>query len=358
MASAEFMATFALSLVSFQVGIQPFLTEKYVPRNGIKSSIVIIQEIVKAICCFIVLIVSGNLFNVMSQWTYHSSLRVALIPAIIYCLQNVLAYYAYLQLDPLTYNLSKNQSKIIFSAIFLKLILNKTPTVRQLIALLILVISSIMLTIDINNNNSSQTVANNQKQNLIHGLLAVVLSSTMSGLAAALSQKALQAHKYPRNSLFFGIEMAIYGCMFSVFRLFIEHKLDVLDGTVIAKHGFLYNFKITALIPISVNAIGGIGIGLIMKYTSVIHQSYAMIFGILLSGILRSLVYFTPISNIMKVAMLLVMVSFYSNTPVAKTNELNDDVDSSMVGVNIVLTKLKQIKGYLIVDDNNAFRKL
>eukprot|EP01083_Nonionella_stella_P256731 879568_1 len=253
---------------------------------------------------------------------------------------------------------SKNQSKIIFSAIFLKLILNKTPTVRQLIALLILVISSIMLTIDINNNNSSQTVANNQKQNLIHGLLAVVLSSTMSGLAAALSQKALQAHKYPRNSLLFGIEMAIYGCMFSVFRLFIEHKLDVLDGTVIAKHGFLYNFKITALIPISVNAIGGIGIGLIMKYTSVIHQSYAMIFGILLSGILRSLVYFTPISNIMEVAMLLVMVSFYSNTPVAKTNELNDDVDSSMVGVNIVLTKLKQIKGYLIVDDNNAFRKL
>eukprot|EP01084_Bolivina_argentea_P248240 415214_1 len=356
--SATFIGNFALCLVSIQMAIQPFLNEKFIPRNAIKSSMVIIQELIKIPICLIILFSTKNLSNVFSKWTLINSLRLAFVPAIIYCVQNVVTYYAYLQLDPLTYNLSKNQSKIIFSAIFLKLILNKTPTVRQLIALLILVISSIMLTIDINNNNSSQTVANNQKQNLIHGLLAVVLSSTMSGLAAALSQKALQAHKYPRNSLFFGIEMAIYGCMFSVFRLFIEHKLDVLDGTVIAKHGFLYNFKITALIPISVNAIGGIGIGLIMKYTSVIHQSYAMIFGILLSGILRSLVYFTPISNIMKVAMLLVMVSFYSNTPVAKTNELNDDVDSSMVGVNIVLTKLKQIKGYLIVDDNNAFRKL
>lgn len=150
--SAKCLGNFALSLVSVQVGVQPFLTEKYVPRDGIKSSIVIIQEFVKTFCCFIVLLVTGQLIPVISSWSFESSIRVALVPAIIYCIQNVLAYYAYLQLDPLTYNLI-NQSKIIFAAIFLKLILNKTPTKRQLLALSILFMSSILLTIDTTSSN-------------------------------------------------------------------------------------------------------------------------------------------------------------------------------------------------------------
>lgn len=150
--SASCLGNFALTLVSVQVGIQPFLTEKYVPRNGIKSSIVIIQEFVKTFCCFIVLLVTGQLLSVIKSWSFKSSIRVALTPAIIYCIQNVLAYYAYLQLDPLTYNLI-NQSKIIFAAIFLKLILNKTPTQRQLLALGILFCSSMLLTIDTTSSN-------------------------------------------------------------------------------------------------------------------------------------------------------------------------------------------------------------
>eukprot|EP01084_Bolivina_argentea_P248243 415217_1 len=316
MASAEFMATFALSLVSFQVGIQPFLTEKYVPRNGIKSSIVIIQEIVKAICCFIVLIVSGNLFNVMSQWTYHSSLRVALIPAIIYCLQNVLAYYAYLQLDPLTYNLI-NQSKILFAAIFIKLILNKTPTVRQMIALSILFLSSILLTIDI---TSSTTQKQNEKtgKNSFYGLIAIIIASISSGLAGTLTQKALQAEKLPRNSILFSVELAVYGIIFSLFRLYVESMFDILDGKLIYENGFLINLETTVLIPITVNAIGGIGVGLITKYTSVIHKSYAMIFGILLSGIFRSFLLSTPMSNAMYIAVPMVMFSLWLNADPSK----------------------------------------
>merc|ERR1712154_190691 len=75
--------------------------------------------------------------------------------------------------------------------------------------------------------------------------------------------------------------------------------------------------------------IGGIGVGLIMKYTSVINQSYAMIFGILLSGMLRSLLYLTPISNTMYIAMLMVMFSFYWNTPHQNQND-NENVQESL----------------------------
>eukprot|EP00483_Globobulimina_turgida_P009209 UN09228 len=217
--STSCLGNFALSLVSFQVGIQPFLTEKYVPRNGIKSSIVIIQELVKTICCLIVLIVSANLFTVFSSWTLKKSLRVALIPALIYCIQNVLAYYAYLQLDPLTYNLI-NQSKIIFAAIFLKLILNQTPTMRQMVALTILFISSILLTAD---SHLNEMQCEHIDKDVRYGCLAIITASIMSGLAGTLTQKALQAEECARNSLLFSMELAVYGVLFSLFRLYLEH---------------------------------------------------------------------------------------------------------------------------------------
>ena len=67
------------------------------------------------------------------------------------------------------------------------------------------------------------------------------------------------------------------------------------------------------LIPITVNAMGGIGIGLITKYLSVIHKSYAMIFGILLNGVFRLILHSTPMSNAMYVAVPMVMVSLWLN---------------------------------------------
>lgn len=135
----------------------------------------------------------------------------------------------------------------------------------------------------------------------------------MSGLAGTLTQKALQAEKQARNSLLFSVELAFYGVIFSFGRLYIENMFDILDGELISQYGFFNNLESTVLIPITVNAIGGIGVGLITKYTSVIHKSYAMIFGILLSGVFRNMLYSTPMSKVMYIAVPMVMVSLYLN---------------------------------------------
>eukprot|EP01084_Bolivina_argentea_P055340 101471_1 len=284
MVTSTCAGNFALSLVSIQLGLQPFLTEKYISRDGIKTSIIMIQELVKTCCCLIVLMTTGNLFNVFSSWTYESSLRIALIPAIVYCIQNVLAFYAFLQLDPVTYALI-NQSKMIFAALFLKLILNKTPTIRQMIA----------------------------------------LTSIMSGLAGTLTQKALQSEKLPRNSILFSIELAFYGVIFSCFRLYFESIFDIFDGTLIAKNGFFHHLETTVLIPITTNAIGGIGCGLITKYTSVIYKSYATICGILLNGIFRLFLYSTPMSNVIYIALPMVMFSLWLNVDTNQYKKQNNN---------------------------------
>ena len=131
--------------------------------------------------------------------------------------------------------------------------------------------------------------------------------------AGTLTQKALQSEKRPRNSLLFSIELAVYGIVFSAFRLCAEYGLDILDGSVVGENGFFVHLDVYVLIPITVNAIGGIGVGLITKYTSVLHKSYSMIFGILLSGIFRSFLYSEPMSNIMVAAVPMVMFSMWLN---------------------------------------------
>eukprot|EP01083_Nonionella_stella_P104005 297596_1 len=305
----HFFANFALSLVSIQVGIQPFLTEKYISRTAIKSSLVVIQELVKALCCVTILLITGNHFHILSSWSLQSSLRVALTPAIIYFIQNILAYYAYLQLDPLTFNLI-NQSKIIFGAVFLKLLLNKTQTTRQIIALFILFISALVLTVD---TTSSAHIHSDSERNTMFGLSALIIASISSGLAGTLTQKALQAETAPRNSLLFTIELALYGILFCGCSLYIEYKLNILDGPLVAHYGFFDQMDIHVLIPITLNGIGGITVGVITKYTSVIHKSYAMICGILLTAMFRCIMYSVPMSNAMYIVIPMVMCSLWLN---------------------------------------------
>ena len=89
---AGYKGVFAIILVSIQVGIQPFLTEKFVPKNCVKTSVVLLQETMKLFCCSFLLVSSGKFHP--ESWSLKNSLRVALLPACIYIVQNVFAYYA------------------------------------------------------------------------------------------------------------------------------------------------------------------------------------------------------------------------------------------------------------------------
>ena len=134
-------------------------------------------------------------------------------------------------------------------------------------------------------------------------------------IAGCLSQEALQSEKLPRNSLLFTIELGMYEVIFSGFRLSAEGLFGILDGRRVIEHGFFGHLELSVLIPITVNAVGGIGIGYIMKYASILHKSYAMMFGILLSGIFRSMLYSRPMSNAMMIAVPMVMLSMLLDTP-------------------------------------------
>ena len=94
-------------------------------------------------------------------------------------------------MDGLTFNLL-NQSKTLWTALCVYLLIGKRQSFGQCIALLGLLASAILLTY-----NPAQTEASDpdvwaSSSYFIYGTVPCLIASFLSGMASALSQKALQ----------------------------------------------------------------------------------------------------------------------------------------------------------------------
>lgn len=123
-----------------------------------------------------------------------------------------------------------------------------------------------------------------EARHFTHGVAPILLASFISGLAGALSQKNLQAAAGGgRNPYLFSMEL----CAASV--LVLAASLVVSpDGQRIWKEGFWDGWTFETLIPIATNSAGGIVVGLVTKYAGSVRKGFALIFGMLLSGVLQN----------------------------------------------------------------------
>ena len=60
------------------------------------------------------------------------------------------------------------------------------------------------------------------------------------------------------------------------------------DGKRIRENGFFDQWTPQTLIPIVTNATGGIVVGLVTKHAGAVKKGFALIFGLLLSGVLQA----------------------------------------------------------------------
>jgi len=217
-------------------------------------------------------------------------LSVAGIPASLYCIQNLSTLVAYQNLPPLTFNVL-NQTKTLSAAVFCYLLMGKVQSKIQILSLILLFTSSCIIEKLIpfrksKNSEATKPTKSEEKKN-VHGqgVIAVLLASLISGLAGALTQKSLQSHGGGRNSYLFTIELS--------FASLIIMSLSMLrssDGERIRSEGFFNNWTPSTLIPIFTNAAGGIIVGLVTKYAGAVKKGFALIFGLLLSGLLQVIV--------------------------------------------------------------------
>ncbi|GAX11317.1 solute carrier family 35 (UDP-sugar transporter), member A1/2/3 [Fistulifera solaris] len=283
-----------LVLLAVQFGCQPILTRRFAPSGVNRSTIVLMQELVKFFLAATFLFVSGAARESWKNWSVISWLAVALFPALLYSVQNLASIMAYQNLDALTFNVL-NQTKTLSAALCTYLVMGKTQSQWQIVALFLLFLSALVMEgivpVDallgsFRTNYSQHTNRTKDRFNthhLTYGVAPLLLASFISGLAGAVAQKNLQTGA--RNSYQFSMELCI-----ATILILTGSLLVAPDGRMILEHGFWHNWTLWTWIPIFTNAIGGVLVGLVTKYAGSVSKGFALIFGMLLSGMVQAMI--------------------------------------------------------------------
>jgi UDP-sugar transporter A1/2/3 len=298
------MSLSAVSIVCFllltlQCGFQPILVKFFMPETVVRSSCILSQEASKFAMSVTFLLSSGKWEEAVSGWTKESALLAAGVPAIIFTTQTYLNLMANQVLPPVTFSVL-NQTKTLSTAFCCFVILGKPQSILQVIALGLLVVSALVnqeiLSLpcckrpnveegDVEKaaENKSKTKPEDDARQLLMGVLPALSASFLSGLAGALTQKTLTHHA--RSPHLFNIELAFFSSCFLVSTLLLGSP----DYKRIKSDGFLQGWTWMTLIPIMTNAFGGILVGLVTKHLGAVVKGFAVIFGMIVSGILQQL---------------------------------------------------------------------
>lgn len=133
-----------LTLLAIQFGIQPMLTKAYTPKDIIRSTVLLAQDFLRFVSCFIALRFSGNWHTAIHGWTWQGSLLAAGIPSLLYMVQNYFSLIAYQALPPVTFNIL-NQTKTLSAALCCYLILGRRQSPPQIVALFLLLLSALVI---------------------------------------------------------------------------------------------------------------------------------------------------------------------------------------------------------------------
>jgi len=298
--SLSYKAIIAMFLLALQFGIQPVVTKQFTSKTIIKSTVIFTQEAVKLYICVVGISLGKTSWgDVTAGWTIASWFRLAFLPATIYLVQNMCSLLAYQNLDAITYNVL-NQTKTLSAAFCCYLLMGKKQSTIQMVSLLVLLSAALVMEgvipLDVNiflssywmggdksssNDNDTADDATLSPRHFSHGVLPIMAASFLSGLAGAITQKSLQLGN--RNALLFTMELCVASLL-----LLLASFVTSDDGLQIRQRGFFSDWNYLTIIPILTNSAGGILVGLVIKYAGTVRKGFALIFGILLSGLVQS----------------------------------------------------------------------
>jgi solute carrier family 35 (UDP-sugar transporter), member A1/2/3 len=301
-------ALFFCSLLALQFGLQPMVAKKFNSPEASKSSLVIATELAKMVISAVTLYGEGPEVRakIAESWSFADYLKVAALPAGIYAIQNLLMQHSLTSLDGMTINLL-NQTKTLSAALFLYLVLGNKQSRMQIFALFLLLLAAVILTTSGTIDPSVYTkmlhgdfsqvsallpsapVGGDDKMYAI-GIACVMGASALSGLSTALSQKALRSG---RNAIFFTSELAFCGILVLLMTDFLQNDYQsTLLGTDLIK-----GWTPATLIPVLMNACGGIVVGFVTKYAGGVTKGFALIAGIIVTAVAEFVVNGTPLGH-------------------------------------------------------------
>eukprot|EP01082_Thalassiosira_pseudonana_P009226 g8227.t1 g8227 contig29:42028-43224(-) len=326
-----------MALLALQFGIQPILVRKFTPQTINRSSVVLIQEVVKfGIAGSMYWAGTGKEKRVkdFEGWSIKTWITLAGLPAFLYTIQNISSLMAYQNLEALTFNVL-NQTKILSAALSCYFVMGKRQSKMQVVSLLLLTLSTLVIekilhlgsiasllrgggvggvAFGLGNAvkgmagsfSSLGALSGSAGRRFTHGIVPILAASLISGMAGALTQLNLQgggsskpiwdkrssrssdtsvSTRPPRNAYLFSMEMNVASIIFLLGSLFMS-----ADGRTVLRSPttFFSNWTPQTFIPVVTNAIGGILVGLVTKHAGSVRKGFALIFGLLLSGIFQA----------------------------------------------------------------------
>ncbi|CAL5214425.1 unnamed protein product [Lathyrus oleraceus] len=294
-------------LLALQYGAQPLISKRCISREVIVTSSVLACEAAKVIFALYFMTKEGSLGRMYKEWTLVGALTASALPAAIYALQNSLLQISYKNLDSLTFSIL-NQTKIFFTALFTYFMLRQKQTIQQIGALFLLLAAAVLLSVGEGSNKSSTSA--NADQVLFYGIVPVLIASVLSGLASSLCQWASQVKKH--SSYLMTVEMSMVGSI-----CLLASTLKSPDGEAMRRHGFFHGWTALTWIPVILNALGGILVGLVTSHAGGVRKGFVIVSALLVTALLQFIFEGKPPSLYCLLALPLVVcsISIYQKYP-------------------------------------------
>lgn len=284
-----------LTLLAIQFGCQPILTKALVPKSIVRSTVLLAQDSSRLLLCAVVLLITEDFEKSISQWTVQSALLGAGIPSVLYLIQNYCSLIAYQNLPPVTFNIL-NQTKTLSAALCCYLVMGNRQSPLQVVSLLILLFSALVLEglvplgIGRKAKKEEESLEIQDKENssesdgadLVSGVIPILVASFISGLAGALTQKTLQGTSISPYVL--SMELSLFSILILLTSLFVWNP----DGKRLRENKITDGWTWKTWIPVVMNATGGLLVGLVTKHAGAVKKGFALIFGLVLSGVLQA----------------------------------------------------------------------
>ena len=254
-----------------QFALQPVITREFLSADADKGALVLICEFFKVALTLVIWTFTGAWRSELKGWSFTNALVTAGVPAMIYSTQNLLIQTAYQNLDGVSFNVV-NQTKFVFTAVFLFALYGKRQSRLQVVALGMMFSAAVLLTVG---KDSATSVGSDRAENSIWlGYVPCAVAAMLSGVASAYSEQSVFKSR-KKNALTYSVELAGFSVCFLLIGAVARSVAYGAEFTIISASVQTASESAWQLAPPFANAAGGLIVGLLMKYAGAIYKGFA-----------------------------------------------------------------------------------
>ncbi|KAJ8571180.1 hypothetical protein ON010_g5652 [Phytophthora cinnamomi] len=278
-------------------------------------------------------------------------MATTVLPALIYVLQNLLNHAAVVALDGVTFNVL-NQTKIIWTALLVYLLLGTRQSPLQIVALGLLCVAAVLMTTSAADKGQEEARATDAA--VFTGMYQALLGAVLSALAGSIIQRALQREN--RNQYMVTVELSFLGEVTLMALAVVQGGLMPATGRTEgdSQDSMWEGWSVMTIAALVCQALGGVLVGFVIRDCGNVEKSFAVVGGMGLTALLETHFNGKPFGHYALVAMALVAIStamYTLNPPVVTATDdkplvsvkpTEADVASATVGPSNVWNSKKK----------------